>query len=45
MDENQRLTKTLGSLKKIADFIKILKFETLKCLKNQFIVTKNYAVP
>ena len=31
MDEYQKLTKTLVSLKKIADFIqKMLKFETLK---------------
>ena len=32
MDEHQKRTKTLGSLKKIADFIKkMLKFETFKC--------------
>ena len=32
MDEYQKLTKTLGNLKKNADFIKkMLKFETLKC--------------
>ena len=41
MYEYQKLTKTLESLKKIADLKKMLKFEELKFS----IVTRNYAVP
>ena len=42
MDEYQKLTKTLGNLKKIADFKNA---KMIKNVENHSVVTRNYAVP
>ena len=45
MNEYQKLTKTLGNIKKnCRSYQKMLKFETLKSEKHS-LVTRNYAVP